>query len=1000
MLSAVQSSNVRFATTPARMDQRRLENRLTQADAWYNQQRVDQAFHREFRRNTSGATADQERARDQKATAPQGASDCRVDPRCDFDTGPDAETSPAAGAPVDVPEVADVAGEVWHVPYRACAGAAQAMNRLSSWLGKVQGPQLFAQAAPSDAAALPVASPQVNILTLNSTRAHDFLAAFVGGDDGTFMADAIGMHTIGKELMLAPVAQSRIEKRAAITELMARDNAIYQEYLRNNCHVRTKTVAGHPIGDGLLVAGEYARNPWRGMAELLNHWLTPDRQLSENEEFATEVFNVGSDIGLAFITSGLYPIVKYGIAKSMSIGGQAVNGDATCLKREFSPEELARLLFDTEIGVTHHQPFPLLTRPAGSVAGAGNFKPSGLFVEQHLPSGIHTEKYMAIRKDGATILIREKAPGEFVTHDPLVPHPETPERPVFFDPKSQRVYFDKDFSQGQGYDFSIVDGRKFIEVHGEQFELHVNREKQQLEVRVEQGATSTRLPVYKEKLSHTWHLGILQGHPVFADWQKALINKMKVTLDDAHVTTQIDNLNPDSYGSGKLYEVRRGDVAPSAPPDLHVIEMNGELIPVRMEIIEGHGVRLDAYNAAAPDHHGRPVAWDGQRWMFEKQTSNHVALVLKKMIDASMLDHKITVRELSAPDQRGVQWDRFNRGFLKIRGGYVRIRQRGNDPDAWYFAHQGTRTSLHFRDNRFYPENFRHRIKRINEIGLSGRRTSQEPGQLGRARERTAEQIIADCFGSTPEEAAAYLQQFHFEPNSLHNARELALYLESYDALPHWAEHLRTAAAPAAPDPVPAPPAASRIQLGRLVGRGGEGAVYLDATDNNYVIKRLEDFYFSPDPEGNLFDVHISESIRQSLAGRDVMLFNRYYGEGMAEVMTEAGDVYIRMPRVPGVPLHEVARGQMPDDGVERYVDMLERLTDVGIWHGDLHAGNIMFDPVDNIFYPIDFSNIRELYLAAGQRERAGLNFVGESQWFFTLAAIRARMNRPGPSGP
>lgn len=1002
LLSTVQSSNVTFATSPARIEERRLENRIYQADALYQHQRVDQAIRRESDRN-SGAQAQGKEPADVRSPPGRQAEQHGQTDSCP-ETGDMPDVSALTLA--DRPAQAAVLSEMRSLPYRAVVGAGQAVSQLTSWLDKLPGPILYAHAAPAETPSSPAAAPRTTLLTLNETATHDFLATFVGGEDGKFMADEIGKATAGKELLLTTIPQSGVEKRAALADLMAHDATVYHEYLRDNCHIRTKTVAGHPIGDGLLVAGEYARNPWRGMAEALNKALTPGREMTANEVAATEYFNIGSDIGLAFITVGLYPIIKYGMSKSLSIAGQATNGDKTCLKREFSPEEMARLLFDTEVGITSHHPVTLVKNRPAELAGAATFKPSGLFVEQHFPSGIQSEKYLSIQKDGVELLIREKLPGQYVTVHPHAPQPDHLEQRVFFDPQSQRIFFSEDFVHGQGYDVSLVEGKKFIELHGEPFELHHNRDKQQLEVKVEQGEVTSRLPVYKEKLSHTWHLDVRHNDPVFSDWQKTLIKTIKVNLDGTQAVRRVDNLNPGSYGSGSIYEVRKAGALPSDAPDLHVVELHGELVPVRMIAVEGHGVRYETYDLAAVKKQGRPVEWDGQRWIFEKNTSVHVAPALKKSIDAAMFDGKITARDLSAPDHRGVQWDAFNRGFLKIKGGFVRVRQCGYNPDAWFIAHDGTKTNLHFRENRFYPENFRHRLRRINTEGMSGRGAAGSAGpsgQLGRARERTAEEIIQDCFGlATPQQARQYLQQFHFEPHSLLNERQFALYVESYNRLPRWATRIEPGEA--APVQVPVVDSTSsgspRVHLDAQIGQGAEGSVYLDAQDNSYVFKKLEEFFPSMDAYGNFVTLHVSLATRHASASRDVMLFNRYYGEGMAETIVEDGQVFIRMPRIPGVPLNQIARGQMPDDGVERYVDMLERLSNVGIWHGDLHANNIMFDPVDRVFYPIDFSNVREDFFAAGRQGRARMNFESESAWIFIVAAIRARMNRPGLYGP
>lgn len=331
-----------------------------------------------------------------------------------------------------------------------------------------------------------------------------------------------------------------------------------ENYAETHCRIRTKTVSGHLVGDGLLVASEYTRNPVRGIAEKIKEHILPGQPLTEGEVIATEVSNAfGYDMVLAFFTGGAYPIVKYGAAKALAAAGHTVNADMTCLKREFSDEALAELLFDTEVGLTERRGIHQVLQPKPpELSGTHPFKPSGTFVQENLSNGIHTEKYLRVNRNGEEIRIREKRPGEYVTFHPDAVKPELVEKRIFFDAKTQQIHFAGDLPQSQGMNFDVVDGKKYITLQGENFELNYNVQNKQYEIKIERESGVVWLPVYKEKLSHTWHLHKKNDKPVFSAADEAFLNLIKMSPDKNSYTTAVDNLNPRRYGKGKINELR------------------------------------------------------------------------------------------------------------------------------------------------------------------------------------------------------------------------------------------------------------------------------------------------------------------------------------------------------------------------------------------------------------------------------------------------------------
>ncbi|CNI16020.1 putative type III secreted effector protein [Yersinia thracica] len=137
------------------------------------------------------------------------------------------------------------------------------------------------------------------------------------------------------------------------------------------------------------------------------------------------------------------------------------------------------------------------------------------------------------------------------------------------------------------------------------------------------------------------------------------------------------------------------------------------------------------------------------------------------------------------------------------------------------------------------------------------------------------------------------------------------------------------------------------IKLGRKIGSGMVGEVYLDANNPGFVIKKL-----TTHDRVLLTDVHVKE----------VEFFNRYYGEGAAELINYKNQNYIRMYRVQGKTLAEINSKIYPPNAKERFLNMLADLGYYNIVHDDLNFNNIIYDEKTNTFYPIDFDKAYDGY--------------------------------------
>lgn len=163
------------------------------------------------------------------------------------------------------------------------------------------------------------------------------------------------------------------------------------------------------------------------------------------------------------------------------------------------------------------------------------------------------------------------------------------------------------------------------------------------------------------------------------------------------------------------------------------------------------------------------------------------------------------------------------------------------------------------------------------------------------------------------------------------------------------------------------------IKLGELIGEGIEGKVYRDANNENFILKQLHtnDKYYI-----------------ESYAREEVNCFNKYYGEGSAALVKSGSVFYIRMYRVPGVPLDSIDNKIFPPSAQERFQHMICDLGDRCIMHNDLHFNNILYDKETNTFYPIDFSNRHEKYHCGDNDIKDSLNNKLEMRYDWALKHI------------
>lgn len=197
---------------------------------------------------------------------------------------------------------------------------------------------------------------------------------------------------------------------------------------------------------------------------------------------------------------------------------------------------------------------------------------------------------------------------------------------------------------------------------------------------------------------------------------------------------------------------------------------------------------------------------------------------------------------------------------------------------------------------------------------------------------------------------------------------------------------------------------AVRTWLGAQHGAGFNSIVYEDRYDSRFLIKvlRRDQVIASDCPPRMAVNIYGEDEVetlpvtqRRDAALKEAALFCRFYGADTASVHVDDADVYIRMQRIAGTPLSAVK--SLPADAFERLADMMGKLNEAGIMHGDLHGDNVLYDAATMQFKPIDFSDVGPDFFNGDNTKRSQLNKHGEDHWNSLVEQIQSKM-RPGRS--
>lgn len=507
--------------------------------------------------------------------------------------------------------------------------------------------------------------------------------------------EAAGMPLIAARLDNLDEAAAR-RRRA----LAAQYDPRTAQHIKENCAYNEEEVlnpTGEHAGKLLLFQAQRAENPFRMIYDGTDGRPTPEeRGIADGLNDAAQV-----------LTLGLLPFIGGLIANAKRSEYYRRTGDEICSVRfrKIFVAELVTAVDAESIPFTMSGASKKL-KP-GELSKAISLKERAAFFTRNPKTGIRQEILFKLEdgtkavSDGRrNIFIKPtKKPDEFVTYHPDAVDPKKLERRVIVDEKSGTWRYADQFDASKLNVVSTT-GKEQIEMFGEYFELQQNKAKKyEIVVHQESGITEY-IPVYMEPLSKTWHLSVHNQRPVFSKKQSELISSLKAPPDEGFNYIPVRNNNKKYYGNANIYvQEKIGDE--SHYQWGRYIEMNGEMVPLRNTQHKGQGVLYEVYDINNPDLKGHPVEWDGNRWVFEKQTSAHLSDKVGSFLQNDNYVQTLGINDLSAPDHRGLRWSADGKSYIKINDKYYQVSVNGDDGVLHIYSKNDLGIKLSYRQDKF-----------------------------------------------------------------------------------------------------------------------------------------------------------------------------------------------------------------------------------------------------------------------------------------------------------
>ncbi|MGP3594019.1 hypothetical protein [Vagococcus sp. WN89Y] len=644
----------------------------------------------------------------------------------------------------------------------------------------------------------------------------------------------------------------------------------------------------------------------------------------------------GLNISFIVVTIGLMPLIGSMIASAKRREYYQQQGDTICAER-YNHLMAATVLTSIDAGgLEYPQRAAKLPGEFSSLSHTQAFEDRAAFYTRNRATNIRKEILLALKNgkgeisdNGREIYLKPtEKENEFVTWYPHAIDPERLERKVVIDEKTLTWRYADTFDITD-LDVEILEGKRYIELYGQNYELTKNAQnKYEIVVHSESGKTEY-IPVYMEPLTKRWHIATHFAKPAFSVEQEKILNQYQAELNHGYLYVPELNNNPQYYGYGHTYH------AEQAGDETHYvlgryIEMNGKLIPVRQKVIPAHGVRYEIYDIKNPAAKAWQVEWDGNRWLFESTTSAQITDEVKKQITANMFITDIDVNTLSAPDSKGIRWNAEGKNFLKIDDKYIRVRELNLNRFAVSTPEGGNKIIIRLEDNKFHLESDRERLKNIVTVGFGGRKRAHPV------------EALKNLDGFNEETARELLAKYHFQKNGLYSADAFVLEIEQTGGIPYWAERFkipRNIAQTSVPQETVSvidsrfPELSMQLKLGQPLEEG----TFFDADDNTFVIKKY---------------IYDGSDAPLNAAIENARKINRFYGPGAAQLYHDFDkNYYLRTYHQPGEALGSLSADTLTADAGEKFVDMFEKTRLVGLKPNDFGAENIVWDAKSKSFH-------------------------------------------------
>jgi hypothetical protein len=215
------------------------------------------------------------------------------------------------------------------------------------------------------------------------------------------------------------------------------------------------------------------------------------------------------------------------------------------------------------------------------------------------------------------------------------------------------------------------------------------------------------LPFYRERLSHQWHSGMFHTIPVFSKGECAFIDKAKIACGELFSYMAVNNACPQRNGNAKIYYARRPAGSIIAPSPLQVIELYGELVPVR---ILNNG-RYEVYRRDKPAATALAVAWDGQRWISARHEASRLDKRLTNTLNhrPDIRQHDLSTRDLFFTDEKGIyRHQKSGKGYIKNGGDLFLLEPVAHSANEYLIQHGRTPLMVSFTGGKLRPTSISH----------------------------------------------------------------------------------------------------------------------------------------------------------------------------------------------------------------------------------------------------------------------------------------------------